>query len=124
MSAYRELVERLRATHSAAADDCADAIERLEREREALREALREVHDWRGLCDENEVETFERIASLFYRETGMLRPGKDDRLGEHDYDERWACWNSWCRAKNAELDGRIRAVLAKTAPARGEGEGK
>ena len=81
-----------------------------------LAEALKAAHDWRGLCDENSLETFERIADLFRRDTGMLRPGKDQAmaLGGHPTDEeRDKAWREWCERKNAELDAKIRAALAK-----------
>jgi hypothetical protein len=81
--------------------------------------ALREVHDWRGLCDDGPNETFERIAEMFYRDTGMLRPGKDQAaaLGGFPTDEaRRDAWSEWVTRKNNELDAKIRAALKGQTP--------
>ena len=82
----------------------------------ALLAALQAVHDWRGLCDEDDLTTFERIAAQFKRETGMLRPGKDQAasLGGYPTDEqRRAAWDDWVRRKNDELNAQIRTALAQ-----------
>lgn len=75
-----------------------------------MREALQAVHDWRGLCDSGDLETFERIGAMFQRDTGFLRPGKDDV--RHDQVQRQGAWNVWTKKKNDEIDALIRAALA------------
>jgi len=82
---------------------------------ERMLEALKAVHDWRGLCDSNKIETFERIAILFKRDTGLLRPGKDQPAAMGGFptdEERTAAWNDWVTRKNDELDEAIRAAIA------------
>lgn len=79
-------------------------------------EALRAVHDFRGLCDANDLETWERIAAEFHRDTGYLRPGKDTARNygapaDHE-GKRSAAWKEWAQRKNDELDEQIRAALA------------
>jgi len=76
---------------------------------EGLESVLRLVHDWRGLCDDNEMETFERIASMFYQQTGYLRPGKDCR--ESSPEKRAEVWNKWVEGENLALDMKIRTAL-------------
>ena len=53
-----------------------------------------------------------RIAALFYRETGYLRPGKDCR--QHSHEERMRVWDEWLAAGRA----RVRTAIAKAG---GEG---
>jgi len=78
--------------------------------------ALRAVHDWRGLCDANDIETFERIAAMFRQDTGFLRPGKDYAAasGGCDEEERREAWSRWVERKNDDLDAQIRAALGST----------
>ena len=85
-----------------------------------MREALEAVHDWRGLCDADNLETFERIGEMFRKDTGYLRPGKDDARG-YDREKVSAAWDAWVRKKNDDLNARIRAALAKAQGARHEG---
>lgn len=94
----------------------------LARQLAEAREALQAVHDWRGLCDAGDLETFERISEMFHRETGFLRPGKDQAAAMGGYptdEERRAEWDAWCHRKNDELNGQIRAVLARAESAGG-----
>lgn len=49
--------------------------------------------------DEGATEYFDRVADVFHRETGYLRPGKDCRL--HDFDTRKAEWDKWVARKLA-----------------------
>lgn len=86
----------------------------------SMREALEAVHDWRGLCDANDMETFERIGEMFRKDTGYLRPGKDDARG-YDREKVDTAWYEWTKKKNAELDAQIRAALAKAQGERHEG---
>lgn len=85
----------------------------LQAENAKLREALRLVHDWRGLCDDGPVETFDRIARDFNRDTGFLRPGKDTpaSMGYFDETKRRASWDEWTKRKNDEVDEAIRSAL-------------
>jgi len=85
-----------------------------------MREALQAVHDWRGLCDANDLETFERIGEMFRKDTGYLRPGKDDARG-YDREKVSAAWDAGGRKKNDEMNARIRAALAKAQGERHEG---
>ena len=48
---------------------------------------------------ENSLETFERIADAFRRETGYLRPGKDCMI--HDPEVRRARYDKWIADKLA-----------------------
>jgi hypothetical protein len=50
---------------------------------------------------ENSLERFERIASAFYRETGLLAPGKDAPAagGQPDHEERRARFDAWIDEK-------------------------
>ena len=42
-------------------------------------------------------DRFERLAAEFYRETGIMAPGKDcpPELGQPDFGERWAAFMNW-----------------------------
>lgn len=42
---------------------------------------------------------FEAIGQHFYRDTGYLRPGKDDCRGVHSDEERWAAFEKWKRGE-------------------------
>lgn len=50
---------------------------------------------------ENSVERFERLAEAFYRDTGLLAPGKDAPAagGQPARDERSARYDAWIDAK-------------------------
>ncbi len=79
---------------------------------EQMREALQMIHDWRGLCDSSKFETWERIASDFYRDTGFLRPGKSYPMDcQPDEKEQSAAWKAWVTEQNAKVDDAIRAAL-------------
>lgn len=43
----------------------------------------------------NANECFEENAGRFYRATGMLAPGKDDRSNSHSRENRKARWDKW-----------------------------
>lgn len=76
---------------------------------------IKEIHDWRGLCDEDSVETFDRIANMFYKDTHEFRPGKSVPLAmyrdENDEERRQTAWAEWVTKKNSELDQKIRTYL-------------
>jgi len=76
-------------------------------------EALRLIHDWRGLCDEDRLHAWERIGADFYRDTGYLRPGKDEPMGFETPDaERADAWKAWTAEQNARIDAALREALA------------
>lgn len=88
----------------------------LRKQRDALLAACKALADWRGM-DENSVITFERIAERFYRETGLLAPGKDaPAAARMDIDARRKAWDEWCERKNDEIDELLRAALSKALP--------
>ena len=70
-----------------------------------LRNALADLEQFWEREGENSIDTFERVAEWFRRETGYLRPGKDCR--QYDTEYREAIWESWRRSK---LD-RARAAI-------------
>lgn len=82
--------------------------------------ACEALADWRGMFDANTLETWERIAEQFRKETDYLRPGKDTRLPGPTDAERAKAWGDWCERKNAELNQQLRAAIAK---AKGETNG-
>lgn len=49
------------------------------------------------------LEVWEADAEAFFRDTGYMRPGKDDRMGTHTFEERCAAFEVWwtMRAKYA-----------------------
>lgn len=54
------------------------------------------------LMDEIErdaMHVFEAVGQHFYRDTGYLRPGKDDCRGVHSDDERRAAFDKWNRGE-------------------------
>ena len=49
-------------------------------------------------AEDDSTERFERLAALFYAETGMMAPGKDvpAAAGEGPtFNERMARWDAW-----------------------------
>ncbi len=80
-----------------------------------LVEAAEAMASWRGMRDSDANETFEKIAAMFLRDTGFLRPGKSvsplDPNACRD-EERHNTWNSWVRRKNEELDEQVLTALA------------
>ena len=49
--------------------------------------------------NESANDTFERIAEVFYNETGYLRPGKSYPMGFEPPQDRLSIWNEWCAKK-------------------------
>lgn len=50
------------------------------------------------------VQRFERMAKLFYKDTGFIAPGKDvpAEIGGDEYDrERRAAWDAWLNPSNS-----------------------
>ena len=68
----------------------------------------------------DELEKFEALAKAFYRETGMMAPGKDCPFGTHDHETRWACWRVWLKTQD-ERD-RLRAELEAYKRAKAEND--
>ncbi len=71
---------------------------------------LLEALIWREQFEAREGEgsndRFERVAEIFYRETGYLRPGKDCRV--EPMEVRQQAWEEWLRAGNE----RARAAIS------------
>lgn len=49
-------------------------------------------------------EEYERLASEFYRDTGLMAPGKDDPMPTVSIEERRERWREWLAARS-EADG-------------------
>lgn len=60
---------------------------------------------------EDSMDAFERVAAVFRKETGYLRPGKDCVI--HSPEDRRAAWEKWVEEK---LEAR-RAAIAKATGA-------
>lgn len=80
---------------------------------EQLEAALQGLLELYAMPGESNVDRFERVAAMFYRETGWLAPGKDNSAaacGDDDsYEHRRAAWEKWYESRaNA-----ARAALAK-----------
>lgn len=74
---------------------------------------LRDLHEWRGV-GMDKLEAWEHIAAMFKRDTGYLRPGKDESPYVNTPEGvREKAWAEWVTRKNDELDCRLAAVLAK-----------
>lgn len=43
----------------------------------------------------NANERFEKLAAEFYKDTGMLPPGKDDPFTSRTREERTKAWEEW-----------------------------
>ena len=76
-----------------------------------LIEALRAAAGWMYDRDNDPIDEFERVAARFQSETGMLRPGKDDRIGAHGPDERREAFELWCEKTHREVLAAARAAL-------------
>jgi len=80
--------------------------------------ALRELTGWTmRLPGEDANDTFERLADDFYRDTGMLRPGKSQPLevymGNDEDGRRARAWAEWCAQKRGHIEARCFAAIAK-----------
>lgn len=67
-----------------------------------LREALERLTELYALPGESNVDRFERVAEMFYRETGCYAPGKDVAAAAGDSTsmvERVARWEAWYVAR-------------------------
>jgi len=70
---------------------------------------------WAGPGESN-FEAFERIAHTFYRETGVMAPGKDAPAGssQGEPEERRAKYNLWMERRVAAFRGAIARTQAPT----------
>jgi hypothetical protein len=76
------------------------------------RELIRDLRDWHGHRGELILDAWERIASEFQADTGMLRPGKSQSPEAcHSDEERQTRFREWCEARHNGLTGRIRIAL-------------
>ena len=65
---------------------------------------------WTGT---NHTEKYENVAEEFYRDTGLMAPGKDDAgFSSMTYEERRAEWDKWMDARIARQREQIGAALA------------
>lgn len=78
------------------------------------REALAGLEQFYRREGEDSNDAFERVAGVFYAETGYLRPGKDCRLS--DPEDRQGVWDKWVASKVTAA----RAALAAQPAASGE----
>ena len=87
-------------------------LERVRGERDGLREPLEGLIELHARPGEYSAEAWERIAEAFYRETGMLAPGKDQpaaMCGTPTGEERREAYDAWLRGRTE------RAVAALSA---------
>ena len=100
------------AEQSEAGADAARAAAEITAQRDELLKALRRLESLHSRPDEGPNERFERIAEAFQRDTGYLRPGKDEPAasGGSRKGEREAAWQAWVEAICAEA----RAAIAST----------
>lgn len=94
-----------RETEAALAASQAEAAE--------LRKALERAASWMR-DPEHATEQFEEIAEMFYRDTGILRPGKSYPLpmSPPSDEERYRVRHEWCDKKSIEVLTQARAALA------------
>ena len=100
-------------------DQLAKLCERQSLELKSLRSSLAKCREAVRLAwplvreDENSNDRFERIATWFYKETGMLRPGKDCRCDRPDCEnERRKRWDGWISEKWKRVSDGVEAALA------------
>jgi len=72
-----------------------------------LLEALQWMEMFHPRDGEDSNARFERIAEVFHRDTGYLRPGKDCRV--HSSDVRQLAWDAWLESNTS----KARAAIAK-----------
>ena len=78
-------------------------------------------------------ERYEKLASLFFSETGIIAPGKDaGAMGNHNTrEERKLAWECWNTARQQALEEAVKVVeklrdeaIVKCAEAEDQGNGK
>ena len=58
--------------------------------------------------------TFDDVADQFYRETGFMRPGKDQPAAMGGYptsEQRREAWDAWVTKRDADIEARLRRVV-------------
>lgn len=85
-------------------DPTADTLEQHPIKRELL-DSLQALEVFMPRDGEGANETFERVAEVFHRATGYLRPGKDCVV--HSYEERSTAWDEWVAAIRANARAAI-----------------
>ena len=78
---------------------------------EKMEFAIRKALGWFYDPDENALTQFERIGELFYRETGHLRPGKDDPREDTSSFENQERFRAWFESKSRESLAALRESI-------------
>lgn len=90
---------------------------------EPMRAAIEAALEWYGRPDESALDRFERHAEQFYREHGMLAPGKSEPMemgtSTEREEERRKLWHEWCARRFAEV-GESLAVAMRAADGEGQ----
>jgi hypothetical protein len=53
---------------------------------------------------------FDQIATIFYNQTGYMRPGKDDARGIHTREQRIEAWEKWLDSQKLDKPGNSHAI--------------
>lgn len=85
--------------------------------RVALQACVRWMRD-----DDHPLEQFEDIAEWFTKDTGFIRPGKDDVLEFHSYELRHLAFNQWCASKSKDIRDEAQRVLYEPEQVAGQTE--
>lgn len=94
--------------------DAEDAAVSLSVENARLRNALALAVRWMG-DPSDPLGTFEDIGDWFYRDTGLLRPGKSEPLECGDRsEERAAAWKEWTTKKRDHVRATCLSALGET----------
>lgn len=74
--------------------------------------------EWFATWSQDPTAHYEDEAERFYRDTGMMAPGKSEPpdFSTHTMEERYTAWRAWCLGRNAAKDA---ATLRLVAWARG-----
>lgn len=98
----------------AATDDLRNKLARARASEKRLADAAALAASWAWDPDENQLEQFERIASEYYRDTGYLRPGKDDPFGDSSSKENRERWDAWRAQRSREVLRALRSALSES----------
>jgi hypothetical protein len=82
----------------------------------ALLAAAEKVNCKRYIAGESATERFERLAEMFYADTGLLAPGKDgpNVSGLCDHEDRRLSWEQWFIRDGEALEAAIAACREGT----------
>jgi hypothetical protein len=82
----------------------------LQSNNEQLREALLGLLCLFSAPDEDSLDHWERVAELFRKETGFLRPGKDQAAAAYgpSDEQRQEAWRKWYETKVANAFAAIK----------------